>query len=149
MMRTGPPGDRGALRGRAHFLSFLSDEERCCLFTSTVTSPCRNEAFPPFSLSLFLCVVADALLMSLFRGRECRAERLLLADWLGAGHGSVVGKGRGWTGCVLYKRARSDKRTTPFRRTSLTSCRSCVSRTLSLSLADGKKEQSFVSFKPR
>lgn len=68
MMRTGPSGDRGALRGRAHFLSFLSDEERCCLFTSAVTSPCRSEAFSPLLPFCFFPCVADALLMSLFRG---------------------------------------------------------------------------------
>lgn len=88
MMRTGPPDDRGALRGRAHF---LFDNEGCCLFTAPVQPRLRVDSSLYFS-------VADVLLMSNLMREMSAGREDWLTDWLGAGHGREwerEGDGRG------------------------------------------------------
>lgn len=83
MMRTGPPDDRGALRGRAHF---LFDNEGCCLFTAPVQPRLRVDRSLYFS-------VADVLLMSNLMREMSAGREDWLTDWLAGRRGSGKGKG--------------------------------------------------------
>lgn len=98
MMRTGPSDDRGALRGRAHFLF-----DRGNLLFVYQCSQVSEQIGALFVLFVLFCLplpVADVLLMSLSpgEGNECR---LGTTDWLAgwaAGHTGGSGQGKGTDG---------------------------------------------------